>query len=142
MAPPRGYTRRERNDDEPQAGLPIITLHLPDQSITSRRRALARLDDVLDQLEETNLREEGCPPDRALEELRDLGVADPESYSPTDLIDIVFGAQRPLLKPAITWVPAEREPVALVARQPRAMFEREEATARRRIRARWVPAWR
>lgn len=141
MAPPRPATHRGRNDDEPQAGLPTITLDLPDGSISSRRRALSRLDDLLDQLEQTNLREESSPPERALDELRELGLADPESYSPTDLIEIVFGAQRPLLKPAITWVPAEREPAG---RQPRTMFERpsEEAPARGRIREWWVPEWR
>jgi hypothetical protein len=141
MAPPRPATHRGRNDDEPQAGLPTITLELPDGSISSRRRALSRLDDLLDQLEQTNLREETSPPERALDELRELGLAEPESYSPTDLIEIVFGAQRPLLKPAITWVPAEREPAM---RQPRSMFERptEEAPARGRIREWWVPEWR
>ena len=62
-----------------------------------KRRALLRLDRLLEELEQTNLREERHPPQRVLQELRALGLKDPETYTPSDLIEIVLTAQRPLL---------------------------------------------
>lgn len=62
-----------------------------------KRRALLQLHRLLEELEQTNLREERHPPQRALDELRALGLPDPEAYTPSDLIEIVLRAQRPLL---------------------------------------------
>lgn len=70
-----------------------------DGTDSSRRLALSRLDQLLYELEETNLRSENHPPERALGELRALGVPDPELRTPTELINLVLEAQEPLLKP-------------------------------------------
>jgi hypothetical protein len=78
----------------------LRTITVPhDGTDSSRRRALSRLDELLTQLEEANLREERHPPERAASELRALGVLDPELRTPTELINMVLEAQEPLLQP-------------------------------------------
>ena len=77
-------------------GLRTITVS-HDGTDSSRLLALSRLDQLYE-LEETNLRGEKHPPERALGEFRALGVPDPELRTPTELINLVLDAQEPLLK--------------------------------------------
>jgi hypothetical protein len=85
--------------EEVEVSLPNLDLDLGDGSRTRRKSILTRLDTILDQLENANLKEEGAAPANAVYELRALGLPDPESYSPVELMAIVFQAQRPLLRP-------------------------------------------
>lgn len=79
--------------------LPALALPPPDGSRASRRRALARLDALLDLLETANLRSACSPPREAVREFQELGLNDPEAYSLSELLAIVFQAQSVFLHP-------------------------------------------
>lgn len=87
--------------DEPldAVSLPALVLPYPDGSRRSRRRALARLDTLLDLLETANLQSASSPPPEAVREFRELGLSDPEAYSLPELLAIVFQAQAAFLHP-------------------------------------------
>ena len=64
----------------------------------SPRRHLRKLDSVLDQLEELNLRDMSHLPVRLGSALQRLGVGNPYHMSITQLIDTVFDMEEPLLE--------------------------------------------
>lgn len=62
-----------------------------------RRRALRRLDDILEALEQLNLHERKVLPVHLTSRLRDLGIDDPAALTIPQLIEKVWGQQQPHL---------------------------------------------
>jgi hypothetical protein len=77
--------------------LPELNVREPDGDREHRRRALRRLDALLDVLERANLQDAAAIPTPALDELRAMGLERPQSYSIIELLEMVFRAQRPYL---------------------------------------------
>jgi hypothetical protein len=110
-----------RSPDRAASGVPMVEVELPDQTDRTRRRALAQLDILLDQLERTTLRGDPDPPRGAIDALRALGIGDVERYGAGELVDIVLHAQwsLPHSRPA----PSIEERQAVV-REARFLWER------------------
>ncbi len=62
-----------------------------------RRLQLRRLDDILEALEQLNLREERTVPLQLLTRLHEVGVRDPENLAVPQLIEAVWALQQPYL---------------------------------------------
>jgi hypothetical protein len=62
-----------------------------------RRQQLRRLDDILEALEQLNLREERTVPLPLLTRLHEIGVRDPENLAVPQLIEAVWALQQPYL---------------------------------------------
>lgn len=62
-----------------------------------RRLQLRRLDDILEALEQLNLREERTVPLQLLTRLHEIGVRDPEALAVPQLIEAVWALQQPYL---------------------------------------------
>lgn len=69
-----------------------------------RRNRLRRLDDILEALEQMNLRDVAELPDILAERLVEIGIDAPHQYSAPVLIEKVWGLQQPFL----IAIPAER----------------------------------
>jgi hypothetical protein len=83
---------------------------------SERRRRLAELDDLLDELEWLNLSDCRDVPDDLLCRLEARGIGAPSKMRPPELIEAVFDLQRLYLRPNPTSVrtheaPAPRTPV-------------------------------
>ncbi len=92
---------------------------------SERRSGLRRLDDVLQALEELNLREAGEIPTSLKERLVDEGITI-QGSTITELIDLVVGSQEKLLlqerrtdhrRRRLKFVPTEEELVSVVSRR-------------------------
>jgi hypothetical protein len=84
---------------------------------TERRRRLAELDNLLNELEWLNLANRCDVPDDLAIRLELRGVGAPAKKGPPALIEAVFNLQRPFLRPNPTAVrpqaaPSLRQPVA------------------------------
>lgn len=64
-----------------------------------RRRQLAELDSLLNELEWLNLADRSDVPDRLAAKLEQAGVQAAVDKGPMELIDAVFRLQRPFLRP-------------------------------------------
>lgn len=62
-----------------------------------RRNRLRRLDDVLEALEQMNLRDERALDPLLRQRLHEVGIEDPDRYNPTQLIERVWAVQQPYL---------------------------------------------
>lgn len=62
-----------------------------------RRQNLRRLDDILEALEQLNLREERVVPLPLLQRLHEVGVREPERHAVPQLIEAVWALQQPYL---------------------------------------------
>lgn len=62
-----------------------------------RRQTLRRLDDILEALEQMNLREQKTLDEALLRRLLELGLEDPGRYTVPQLIEKVWGMQQPFL---------------------------------------------
>ncbi|MGH7904432.1 MAG: hypothetical protein ACREPA_09980 [Candidatus Dormibacteraceae bacterium] len=62
-----------------------------------RRQALRRLDDILEALEQLNLRDQEALPPPLVERLQVLGVAEPAQHTVPHLIELVWERQQPFL---------------------------------------------
>jgi hypothetical protein len=62
-----------------------------------RRRNLRRLDDILEALEQLNLRDETQLPPHLHNRLLELGVENPDRHSISELIERVWALQQPFL---------------------------------------------
>jgi hypothetical protein len=62
-----------------------------------RRRNLRRLDDILEALEQLNLRDETELPSYLAERLEELEIDDPHALSISELIERVWARQQPFL---------------------------------------------
>ncbi|HLQ60817.1 MAG TPA: hypothetical protein VK131_03045 [Candidatus Acidoferrales bacterium] len=62
-----------------------------------RRLTLRRLDDILEALEQMNLREEKTLDEPLLRRLLELGLEDPGRFTVPQLIEKVWGMQQPFL---------------------------------------------
>lgn len=109
-----------RPPERPRCGVPTVEVELPDQTDTTRWRALAQLDVLLDQLERATLHDMD-PPKLAIDGLRALGLDDPDRYCAVELIDIVLHAQWSLLRAGPAPSIAERQ---AVVREARCLWER------------------
>jgi hypothetical protein len=64
----------------------------------SRRKALSRLDYLLEQLERANLGERRSPPSGVVRELIEGGLSNPMTYTIPQLMEIVFNSQERLMR--------------------------------------------
>ncbi len=62
-----------------------------------RRQTLRRLDDILEALEQMNLREQRVLDEVLLRRLYELGLEDPRRFTVPQLIEKVWGMQQPYL---------------------------------------------
>ena len=65
--------------------------------LEERRRALRRLDDLLEALEVLNLADARRIPEAVAERLEELGIEEPRGQSIARLIELVWKAQEPYL---------------------------------------------
>jgi hypothetical protein len=68
------------------------------ESKESRREVLSRLDRLLEQLELANLAELSGPPVGLVRQLRAQGLPNPVRYTISELMEIIFNSQRPLMR--------------------------------------------
>jgi hypothetical protein len=91
----------EESGEASGPNLQLPSLALADaglESKESRRQVLSRLDRLLEQLELANLAELPNPPVGLVRQLTAHGLANPVRYTISELIEIVFNSQRPLMR--------------------------------------------
>lgn len=86
-----------------------------------RRNRLRRLDDILEALEQMNLRDVGELPDFLAERLVEIGIEQPHRYTAPALIEKVWSLQQPFL----IAIPAERRRRRRRASDAQQLFARQ-----------------